>query len=139
MMKARLPERHLLDILNPAQSFSAGDFVSAADKAINGILERNRSMLRQNLEVMADWLAAYGDLFHFVPPKAGGMAFMRYELDINSTELADWLRTEKSVFILAGDCYGMDHYFRVGIGAEKDTLVAGLDRIREAFKDRFGV
>ena len=103
------------------------------------ILERNRSMLRHNLEIMVDWLAAYGDLFHFVPPKAGGMAFMRYDLDINSTEMADWLRTEKSVFILAGDCYGMDHYFRVGIGAAKDTLVAGLDRIREAFKDRFGV
>ncbi len=33
---------HLLDILNPSQSFSAGDFVSAADTAINGILERNR-------------------------------------------------------------------------------------------------
>ena len=104
-----------------------------------GILERNRSMLRHNLQIMVDWLATYGDLFHFVPPKAGGMAFMRYDLEINSTELADWLRTTKSVFILAGDCYGMDHYFRVGIGAEEKKLVAGLSRIRDALKDRFGV
>jgi aspartate/methionine/tyrosine aminotransferase len=103
------------------------------------ILERNRSMLRSNLQVMLDWLATYGDLFHFVPPKAGGMAFMRYHLDINSTELSEWLRTAKSVFILAGDCYGMDHYFRVGIGAEKGTLIEGLSRIRDAFKQRFGV
>ena len=103
------------------------------------ILERNRSMLRHNLQVMVGWVNAYGEIFHFVPPKAGGMAFMRYDLDINSTVLSDWLRTTQSVFILAGDCYGMDRYFRVGIGAEKDTLVAGLDRIREAFKDRFGV
>jgi aspartate/methionine/tyrosine aminotransferase len=103
------------------------------------ILDRNRSMLRHNLRVMVDWLAEYGDLFHFVPPRAGGMAFMRYDLDINSTELADWLRTSKSVFILAGDCYGMDHYFRVGIGAEEVSLVTGLGRIRDALKERFGV
>jgi aspartate/methionine/tyrosine aminotransferase len=103
------------------------------------ILERNRTMLRHNLEIMVDWLATYGELFHFVPPKAGGMAFMRYDLDINSTELANWLRTTKSVFILAGDCYGMDHYFRVGIGTEKAALVTGLSRIRDALKERFNV
>ena len=33
---------HLLDILDPTQPFSAGDFVSNADKAITGILNRNR-------------------------------------------------------------------------------------------------
>ena len=33
---------HLLDIIDPTQPFSAGDFVSAADTAIAGILERNR-------------------------------------------------------------------------------------------------
>ena len=103
------------------------------------ILERNRSMLRHNLQIMVDWVNAYGEIFHFVPPKAGGMAFMRYDLEINSTELADWLRTTKSVFILAGDCYGMDHYFRVGVGAEEKKLVAGLSRIHDALKERFNV
>jgi aspartate/methionine/tyrosine aminotransferase len=103
------------------------------------ILERNRSMLRHNLEIMVDWVNAYGEVFHFVPPKAGGTAFMHYDLNINSTELSDWLRTSQSVFILAGDCYGMDHYFRVGIGAEQKTLVAGLARIRDALKKRFDV
>ncbi len=34
---------HLLDILDPTQPFSAGDFVSIADKAIAGILERKRA------------------------------------------------------------------------------------------------
>jgi len=104
-----------------------------------GILERNRSMLAQNLEVLLDWLAPYDDVFRFVPPKAGGMAFMHYDLEINSTELADWLRTEKSVFILAGDTFGMDRYFRLGIGAEKAKLTTGLARIGDALKDRFGV
>ncbi len=33
---------HLLDILDPGESFSAGDFTVAADRAISGILDRRR-------------------------------------------------------------------------------------------------
>jgi hypothetical protein len=103
------------------------------------VLDRSRSMLRENLQTTIDWVESCGDLLRFVPPKAGGMAFMHYDLDINSTELAEWLRREHGVFILAGDCYGMDHFFRIGIGAEKHMLRSGLERVREALRVRFGV
>jgi aspartate/methionine/tyrosine aminotransferase len=102
-------------------------------------LARNRSLLADNLELTLDWVAGHGELLRFIPPKAGGMAFMHYDLDINSSELSDWLRTEYSVFILAGDCYGMDHYFRIGIGTEASALRAGLERVSGALKARFGV
>lgn len=101
------------------------------------ILDRNRKMLNKNLEAVKQWMDSFGDLFHYVPPKAGGVLFVRYGMDINSTELADWLRKEKSVFILAGDCFGMDHFFRVGIGERKEFILGGLDRIREALKEKF--
>jgi len=103
------------------------------------ILERNRSMLRSNLQLILAWVDGFGGLLRFVPPKAGGMAFMHYDLEINSTELSDWLREEHGVFILAGDCYGMDRYFRIGIGAEQGTLKAGLSRVRDALVSRFGI
>ena len=101
------------------------------------ILERNRSMLRANLEITREWLQKFGDQIRFVPPQAGGMAFLRYDFPINSTELATWLRLEHGVFILAGDCYGMDRYFRIGIGAEADYLLTGLERISRALEGRF--
>jgi hypothetical protein len=103
------------------------------------ILDRNRSMLRSNLELTLDWVQSFGDHIRFVPPKAGGMAFMRYDFDMNSTELATWLREEHSVFVLAGDCYGMDSFFRIGIGAESEFLLAGLGRVHQALFDRFGI
>ncbi len=103
------------------------------------ILNRNRSMLRANLEMVQDWVDSFGGLIRFVPPKAGGMALMRYGFDINSTDLATWLRTEHSVFVLAGDCFGMDRYFRIGIGAESDYLLTGLGRVQRALVDRFGL
>ncbi len=99
------------------------------------ILARNRGMLRENLEMTLDWLKSHGTVFRFVPPQAGGMAFIHYDLNINSTELAEKLRIEKSVFILAGDTYGMDRYFRLGIGAEKEYLIKGYERLSEAIAE----
>ncbi len=52
-------------------------------------------------------------------------------MKINSTELADKLLREKSVFVVSGDFFGMDHYIRIGIGTEKDYFKAGLKLIDE--------
>jgi aspartate/methionine/tyrosine aminotransferase len=93
------------------------------------ILQRNRKMLRENLATLTEWVEKNRDVFGFIPPKAGGMAFLRYDLKINSTELATKLRKEKSTFIVAGDCFGMDHRLRIGIGSENAYLRAGLKRI----------
>jgi aspartate/methionine/tyrosine aminotransferase len=101
------------------------------------ILGRSRALLRTNLDRTLAWVASMGDHLRFTPPRAGGMAFMRYDFPINSSELADWLRIEHDVFILAGDCFGMDSFFRLGIGTETGTLEAGLERVRTALLDRF--
>ena len=108
-----------------------GEIALKPEKRIE-ILTRNRTMLNENLAAVKEWLDQYGELFEYAPPKAGGMFFIKYNLDINSTELAKWLREEKSVFIVAGDCYGMDHYIRVGIGERKEYILSGLERVKEA-------
>ena len=100
------------------------------------ILERNRSMLRTNLTVLEDWISRQDGRFSLVPPKAGGMSFLRYNLTadgktVNSTELADWMRINKSLLIVAGDVYGLDGHIRLGIGEEKQRLAAGLELFAE--------
>ena len=99
------------------------------------VLTRGRKMLRENLAAFENWVDGHSQLFHFIPPRAGGMAFMRYDMDINSTVLSDKLRLEKSVFIIPGDCFGMDRYLRIGIGGEKDHLLAGLDLIDQTLNE----
>lgn len=103
------------------------------------ILSRNIAMLNENLQATVAWAKQYVDLIEFTPPKAGGMVFIKYKFPINSTALSDWLRLEKGVFILAGDVYGMDHHFRIGIGAEKKNLLKGYTILTEALKERFNV
>jgi len=98
------------------------------------ILTRNRKMLNENLQCISEWCEKSSLGFKFVAPKAGGMAFIHYNYpSVNSTALSDWLRLNKNVFILPGDCYGMDGYFRIGIGGQRDHLVRGLRLVEEGF------
>ncbi len=99
------------------------------------ILERNRKMLRENLAMLTEWVVEHDPLFKFRPPQAGGMTFLSYEMDMNSTELVTRLRKERSTFIVAGDSFGMDGRVRIGIGSEQDYLQAGLKRIDELLVD----
>ena len=98
------------------------------------ILSRSATMLSSNLQLFQDWLDSHPGLFSFVPPKAGGMAFVGYQMNINSTELAHKLRTDQSVLIVPGDCYGMDKYLRFGIGSPSDYLSQGLNLVSECIQ-----
>jgi aspartate/methionine/tyrosine aminotransferase len=93
------------------------------------ILDRSRQLLRENLGILERWVAHHGDLLSVVRPDAGGMAFVRYNLPINSTDLVHRIREEQSVLLVPGDVFGMDGYFRIGIGSEPTNLQAGLGRI----------
>ena len=99
------------------------------------ILARTRRILNENFPVIADWLDAHGNLFTYAPPDAGAIVYVRYQHDINSTDLVTRLRDEKSVLIVPGDHFGMDRHLRIGFGDKPDYLRQGLTRLRELLTD----
>jgi aspartate/methionine/tyrosine aminotransferase len=99
------------------------------------ILARTRGILNHNFPIMAEWLDAHGSLFSYAPPDAGAIVYVRYHHAINSTELVNRLRQQKSVLIVPGDHFGMDGYLRIGFGDEPGHLRAGLDRVAELIAD----
>ena len=92
------------------------------------VLGRTRSILRKNYPAIRDWIEDHGSLFAHVPPAAGAICYIRYAMKMNSTELVERLRKEKSTLLVPGDMFGMDGYVRIGIGPPTDYLLAGLDR-----------
>ncbi len=92
------------------------------------VLGRTRSILRKNYPILRDWIGDHGALFSHVPPAAGAICYLRYALAMNSTDLVERLRKEKSVLLVPGDMFGMDGYVRIGMGPPTDYLLAGLDR-----------
>lgn len=99
------------------------------------VLQRNRKILNENLLILKKWIKKHKNLFYFIPPSAGGISFIRYNMDLNSTELSTKLRKEKSVFIVPGDCFGMDHFIRLGFGSEKDCFDKSLNLISDFLED----
>jgi aspartate/methionine/tyrosine aminotransferase len=95
------------------------------------VLTRSKDILRANLATIARWIDAHSGMLSFIPPQAGGMAFVRYAMEVNSTELVKMLLKEKSVFPIPGDAFGLDHYLRIGIGSPAHHLEEGLRRIGE--------
>jgi aspartate/methionine/tyrosine aminotransferase len=73
-------------------------------------------------------------LFSYTPPEASAVTFIRYHLDINSTELMELLCREASVFVGAGDSFGMDHHLRVAFGQDKEVLEDAFQRIEKTLK-----
>jgi len=99
------------------------------------ILNRGQNMINNNLAAFTQWAQKHPGMFQFIPPRAAAIVFLHYNLDINSRELSTRLREQKSVFVLDGDCFGMDHYLRIGIGSEPDYFLAALKLIEELLQE----
>ena len=103
----------------------------------SAILQRSKTILRQNLSLLHDWIDANSGLLSLISPQAGGFAFVRYHFEANSTELVHRLRDEMGVMLLPGDVYGLDGYFRIGIGAPRSHLEPGLERIADYMRKNY--
>jgi len=96
---------------------------------------RTRGIVRKNLGVLREWMDAQEGRFRYRPPDAGAICYTHYDAPVNSSDFAEKLRVEKSVLVVPGDHFGMDHYLRLGFGNPEDELLEGLGRVREAFDE----
>ena len=95
------------------------------------LLKRTRDYIRNGFPVLEAWMNTQDGLFSYTPPQASAVAFIRYHLDINSTELMERLCREASVFVGAGDSFGMDHHLRIAFGQEREVLEEAFSRIEK--------
>lgn len=98
------------------------------------LLQRTRNYIRNGFPVLEKWMKSQDGLFSYTPPEASAVTFIRYHLDINSTELMEKLCRDASVFVGAGDSFGMDHHLRVAFGQERAVLEDAFERIEKTLK-----
>jgi aspartate/methionine/tyrosine aminotransferase len=94
------------------------------------LLARTRGIIRANYPALAAWIEKQQGLSH-VAPEAGAIAFVKYAHAINSSELAERLRVERSVLVVPGDHFDMDGYLRIGFGSHPEHLAGALQHIGE--------
>lgn len=95
------------------------------------LLERTRTILRRQLPRLEAWIHKHDDILTYIPPQAGAIAYLRYNLPISSTALMNRVMKEQSVLIMPGAFYGMGKYLRLGYGYDLDYTLRGLARVDE--------
>jgi aspartate/methionine/tyrosine aminotransferase len=92
------------------------------------VLSRTRGIIKANLPRLEQWIETHREIFTYVPPVAGAIAFIAYRLPISSTALFDAAREQQSVLITPGSHFGVGKYFRVGYGYDIGRTLEGLAR-----------
>ena len=95
------------------------------------LLQRTRDYIRRGYPILKEWMDDHPGKFSFRPPDAAAIAFVRYHLEVNSSAFAERLRREKSVLLVPGDHFGMDHFLRISFGLPGEYLTSALNRIHE--------
>ena len=95
------------------------------------LLSRTRRIIRSNLPLLEEWLHEYSHLFQYARPVAGAIAYFEYDFPINSTDLIDRVREQKSVLLVPGDQFGLDKGIRVGYGYDIQKTLKGLGMMQE--------
>jgi aspartate/methionine/tyrosine aminotransferase len=95
---------------------------------------RTREILSRNLPTATEWVRSFGGFLSFIPPQAGAIAFVRYQADVPSVELAESIRRKQSTLVVPGRHLGMEGYLRVWLGGRPEFLQEGLRRIGEELR-----
>ena len=103
---------------------------AAALKHRDKLLERSRKIVRENLQILDDWVSSEPHV-SYVKPKAGTTALVYYDLDISSYEFCEEMYKKTGAFVTPGDCFEVPHSMRIGYAYGKQDLIDGLKAISE--------
>lgn len=100
-----------------------------AMKHVDRIYERSLKIVRTNYQILSDWIENE-PLINWVPPRAGSIAFLRYNFKMSSVELCLRFIRDKRTLLVPGSCFGIEGYLRIGYGCKTETLREGLSRFK---------
>ena len=103
---------------------------AAALKHSDKLLERSRKIVRENLQILDDWVSSEPHV-SYVKPQAGTTALAYYDLDISSYEFCEEMYKKTGAFVTPGDCFEVPHSMRIGYAYGKQDLIDGLKAISE--------
>jgi hypothetical protein len=100
------------------------------------IFARTRAIVRRNWPTLDGWIRERSEILSCIPPRAGAIVLLRYDLPIASIALAERLRVEKSVLVVPGDQLGAPRHLRIGFGygGGDGSMQGGLQRIDEMLR-----
>jgi len=103
---------------------------SIALKHKDKLLNRNKKIIRENLEILDDFVKNEKHL-SYVKPVAGSTALLNYDMPISSTELCTDMMKEEGLMLVPGDCFHMKNSMRIGYAFNPKDLKEGLKVLKK--------
>jgi len=134
-----------LDVMAKAYNIRHYNMISCGilDEVIGGvalkhkdlILKRNLGIIRENLEILDDFVKGEPHI-DYVKPQGGTTALLYYDMAMTSTELCTLMMEEEGIMLVPGDCFDMGPSMRIGYAFNPSELREGLGKLSE-FLRRF--
>jgi aspartate/methionine/tyrosine aminotransferase len=125
--------KHYTSICNSAPAELLAYF---ALKQKDQLLERNNSIVQENLDLLNNFVKKYSALFEWVVPEGGCVGFMKYKGHKKTlTEFCDGIREKKGILFLPATEFNKPglSFFRIGFGRAnmKDCLQRLIEYVEE--------
>ena len=93
------------------------------------LLDRQRKLSREGHAVLENWVREQAGRFAVSEAVATSIAFVRYNFEMPSAELADHIRRKASVLVAPGEYLGTENHLRITVGYEPAKVRMALERI----------
>ena len=137
-MVERIWRRHEYATISTGMLSNTLAEVALAEPARSRLIDRTRSYIRAGYELIERWVAANPDLVSIIPPQATALALVRYTIDLPSVDVADAIRTQASVLVAPGSCFGVEGHLRIALGLEPAFVNEALGRIARVLRELQG-
>ncbi len=134
-MIARIWERHDYTTLTPSAVSDRLAAFAMQPEVREAILTRTRFIIRSNYPEFEAWLQRHADVFTWDRPDAGAIAYAKIGLPGKTADLAERIRTERSVLLVPGEMFGLKKGLRFGFGYDIEHTLRGLGRASEIIAD----
>ncbi len=117
-------------------SSAPGEFLAAVGlRQRDHLVQRNLAIINRNLALLDRFFAEHSNVFSWVRPKAGSIAFPRIKLDQGIDDFCADLVERKGVLLLPGTQYDYaGKHFRIGFG--RSNFPEGLAKLAEYQTER---
>ncbi len=92
------------------------------------LLKRNKTIVRDNLAILDQWIRKEPHL-SYLKPEAGTTALVSYDFHVPSYVFCSRLLKETGAFVTPGDCFEQPRSMRIGYACNQNVLQKGLAAI----------
>jgi aspartate/methionine/tyrosine aminotransferase len=96
------------------------------------LFDRQKKLSRAGHTTLQHWVSLQEGRFQVHDAVATSIAFVGYNFDVPSVDLANHIRNKASVLVAPGAYLGTEHHLRITVGYEAEKIQTALDRLGEA-------